>query len=106
MEHKKEGAELCWLIYGGQRDSHRLSVPAEPDLVVSPGTPLARLDPEARDVCRRPCSLADGVKQAPANSMKKNEPPAFAGLDFAGGYRWVHQHEDAVRVVYLMRAGR
>lgn len=60
----------CWLVYGGQVDSHRLSVPAEPDQVVSP----ARLHPEARDMSRRPCSLADGVEKAPGKSMEGNEP--------------------------------
>lgn len=69
MEHKKEGTELCWLVYGGQIDGHRLSVPAEPDQVVSP----ARLHPEARDMSRRSCSLADGVEQAPGKTMKENQ---------------------------------
>lgn len=66
---RKEGTELCWLVYGGQIDGHRLSVPAEPDQVVSP----ARLHPEARDMSRRSCSLADGVEQAPGKTMKENE---------------------------------
>lgn len=43
--------------------------PAEPDQVVSP----ARLHPEARDMSRRSCSLADGVEQAPGKTMKEDE---------------------------------
>lgn len=76
MEHKKEGTELCWLVYGGQIDGHRPSVPAEPDQVVSP----ARLHPEARDMSRRSCSLADGVEQAPGKTMKENESRGVLGL--------------------------
>lgn len=102
MEHKKEGGELCWLVYGGQRDRHRLPVPAEPELVVSPSTPPARPHPEARDVCRRPCRLADGVEQAPGKSHEIKRADSGCGF----GFHWVHQQKDAVRLDYLMRAGR